>query len=583
MDAEGLGRALVWQSVGVRGWEGDARQAHDALMERVFRESGIGAFVDAARSIADGVWESAAQVEKAKYQVLVIAAWLAASIGWALAVAPFTAGASLGWLAAVEAFAQELLARVGVWLVRAVVAAGAGAVFMMSADGLSQGLVMTLGHGEHFDVGELFTVGGMGVLAGLLGVGVGVGVGAVAARGEVAARGALAGAGRSAPVGGEVLFAPAWTGSLPGQLALQGLTSAATDVELRAVQGTPVTDTPAAFAQGAAGALAGRHGGVRVGKVPKGLDQVLARLPKARERRFEPFEAGAADQVEPRGTTVASGESGTERRRGDDDVSGRPSMDGIRHTLGKLPESYYLRLLSRMDGFAFFPILLGTDPATRGARAVQEKQQQRIAYALHQKGPEHARALAKHLGVASRPGLPGGQGLDHQYVQRDDDDLLYRADARDPDVIFDEGFQPRNPAGTHALMDHISISASTPSQWVSTSRWQGLRHVTGYDYEIDAPGKGIDAAMTYGDDYPFYINHEKEVAFEGGIDRSLILGASEEIRLRRGIPVPDREGEDEDFYLINPNFGFNSLSDESRDGPTADTGYASGRVSDEEG
>ena len=35
-DAEGLGRALAWQSAAVRDWEGDARQAHDAMMERVF-------------------------------------------------------------------------------------------------------------------------------------------------------------------------------------------------------------------------------------------------------------------------------------------------------------------------------------------------------------------------------------------------------------------------------------------------------------------------------------------------------------------------------------------------------------------
>ncbi|MCX5215434.1 hypothetical protein OG689_40380 [Kitasatospora sp. NBC_00240] len=579
VDAEGLGRALVWQSVGVRGWEGDARQAHDALMERVFRDSGIGAFVDAARSVAGGVRESAAQVEKAKYQVLVIAAWLAASIGWAVAVAPLTGGASLGWLAAVEAFAQELLARVGVWLVRAVAAAGAGALFMMSADGLSQGLVLARGHGGRFDVGELFMSGGMGALAGL----VGLGVGAVAARGEVAVRGALVGAGRSAPVGGEVLFAPVWTGSLPARMGLQGLSGVVTGVGLGAVQGAPVTDAPEAFAQGVVGALAGRHGGVRAGKVPEGLAALVARLPGADGGgRFEPSEA-VPDWVEPLGTTTPFGELGAERRRGDDDASGHPSMDSIRHTLGKLPESYYLQLLSQMDGFAPAPILLGTDPATRRERAVQEEKQQRIAHALHQKGPEHARALAEHLGVASRPGLPGGQGLDHQYVQRDDDDLLYRADARDPDLIFEEGFQPRNPAGTHALMDHISFSASTPSQWVSTSRWQGLRHVTGHDYEIDAPGKGIDAALTYGDDYPFYINHEKEVAFEGGIDRSLILGASEEVRLRRGMPVPDREGEDDGFYLVNPNFGFNSLSGESVTGPTTDAGHGSGRESDAEG
>ncbi|MFF1949706.1 hypothetical protein ACFVXI_13335, partial [Kitasatospora herbaricolor] len=336
-------------------------------------------------------------------------------------------------------------------------------------------------------------------------------------------------------------------------------------------------------AQGAVGALGARHGAVRVGKVPKGLDQVLARLPAAWERRSEPFEAGAPHRVEPLGTTTAFRESETEHWRGGDDVSGHFSMDSIRHTLGKLPESYYLRLLSQTDGFVSFPILLGTDPATGRERAVQEEKRQRIAHALHQKGPEHARALAKRLGVTSRPGLPGGQDFNHQYVQRDDDDLLYRADTRDPEIIFDEGFQPRNPAGTHTLMDHISFNASSPSQWVSTSRRHDLRHVTGYDFEIDAPGKGIDAAMTYGDDYPFYISPEKEVAFEGGIDRSLILGASEEVRPHRRIFVPDREGEDENFYLINPNFGFKSLPDDSGNGPTTDVGHGSVWESDAEG
>ncbi|MCX5215841.1 hypothetical protein OG689_42600 [Kitasatospora sp. NBC_00240] len=296
--------------------------AHDAMMERVFRESGIADFVDAAERLSRGVRETAAQVEKAKYQAMIIGAWLAASIAWALAVAPFTAGASLGWLAGVEALAQELLAQVGVWLVRGVVAAGAGALFMVTADGLAQGIVMGKGHSDHFDVGSLFISGGIGALAGLLGLGVVT----AAAKGEVAARGALAGAGasdaagvversvvlgagegasagagRSASVGGEAgrevaeeaPILPKWTMSLPGQMVLQGETSVVADVGFRAVQGTPVTDTPDAFFQGAAGALGARHGGAHVGEVPKGLKAALARLPKSGEGggRFEPFVA----------------------------------------------------------------------------------------------------------------------------------------------------------------------------------------------------------------------------------------------------------------------------------------------------
>ncbi|MCX5215460.1 hypothetical protein OG689_40520 [Kitasatospora sp. NBC_00240] len=957
VDAEGLGRALVWQSVGVRGWEGDARQAHDALMERVFRDSGIGAFVDAARSVAGGVRESAAQVEKAKYQVLVIAAWLAASIGWAVAVAPLTGGASLGWLAAVEAFAQELLARVGVWLVRAVAAAGAGALFMMSADGLSQGLVLARGHGGRFDVGELFMSGGMGALAGL----VGLGVGAVAARGEVAVRGALVGAGRSAPVGGEVLFAPVWTGSLPARMGLQGLSGVVTGVGLGAVQGAPVTDTAEAFAQGVVGALAGRHGGVRAGKVPEGLAALVARLPGADGGgRFEPSEAvpdsgvgfslldglwleetsggalwarpesagagpgdaafasvvrsmgaglggpplvvgtpgmaggGVVRQLEsvwgalqraprtaaalpreivlaapvsahempaledfvatrkvgvtiserptttggprswthleptdpadrtsdtittpapppaaaagvrevpphPTGETasprditgpdvsipraghpiapttpvgamatppdagpptntathhtentgwptgrpgivdgvtvsVAAGDRSTaagpdsaaprevapgpgvrvdgapareafatvavtadavvetparpvdavreppaweqalpgprealptapaaqshepstahtparallhggpqepttttsdqplsttrsdtptqptatphdqhpptthhpapepredgsawqpaaqgttghagtpypaEHRRLNDDLLGLPPMDTIVRTLGKLPEQEYQHLMSRTDPLVAAPVLIGTDPATTRERALHEEDRQRVAFVLRRDGEESARNLAKNLGMTPGPGLRGGsdtyyhqsesesEGDDHtgysqmyqHYVVRDDDDLLYRNDTRNPDEIFETGFQPRIPDSNVTLMDHIWTGPNR-SQWVSTSRRDDLWRFGGYHYEIDAPGQGVDVEMTYGDDYPHIVREEEEVAFEGGIDRSFIIGADEQ-------PIPGygsgnfRAGEDSgSFYFVNPHFEF---------------------------
>ncbi|MFF1871101.1 hypothetical protein [Kitasatospora herbaricolor] len=281
-DADALGQALGWQSANVPGWEGEARQAHDAMMRRVFQDAGITAFIDAAGRISAGVRETAAQVEKAKYQAMIIAAWLAASIAWALAVAPFTGGASLGWLAAVEAFAQQLLRQVGVWLVRGVVAAGAGAMFMVTTDALAQGIVIGKGHSDHFDAKSLLVSGGMGALAGLLGLGVMTGL----ARGEVAARGALAGSRV-----GEELVAPVWTMSLPGQVVQQAGVSALADVGFRAAQGTPVADTDAALAQGAVGAFGGRHGAVRVGVVPKGLREALARLSGAGDGGFEPFEA----------------------------------------------------------------------------------------------------------------------------------------------------------------------------------------------------------------------------------------------------------------------------------------------------
>ncbi|MFE3246097.1 hypothetical protein [Kitasatospora indigofera] len=81
--------------------------------------------------------------------------------------------------------------------------------------------------------------------------------------------------------------------SLPGQMVQQAGVSALADVGFRAAQGTPVADTGAALAQGAVGALGGRHGAVRVGAAPKGLAEALARLPGAGEDsgRFDAFEA----------------------------------------------------------------------------------------------------------------------------------------------------------------------------------------------------------------------------------------------------------------------------------------------------
>ncbi|MFF1873695.1 hypothetical protein ACFVXD_33125, partial [Kitasatospora herbaricolor] len=262
-----------------------------------------------------------------------------------------------------------------------------------------------------------------------------------------------------------------------------------------------------------------------------------------------------------------------EHRQLNDNLLGLPSMDKIDRTLGKLSEREYQHLMSRMDGLVAAPVLIGTDPVTTRERTVYEEDRQRVAFVLRRDGEESARNLAKNLGMAPRSGLRGGsdtyyyqsesEGDDHtgnsqmyqHYVVRDDDDLLYRNDTRHPDEIFEIGFQSRIPDSNVTLMDHVWTGPNR-SQWVSTSRRDDLWRFGGYHYEIDAPGQGVDVEMTYGDDYPHLVREEEEVAFEGGIDRSFIIGADEQ-------PIPGygsgtfRAGEDSgSFYFVNPHFEF---------------------------
>ncbi|MET9618549.1 scabin-related ADP-ribosyltransferase, partial [Kitasatospora indigofera] len=275
----------------------------------------------------------------------------------------------------------------------------------------------------------------------------------------------------------------------------------------------------------------------------------------------------------------ATGHAGTlfsaEHRRLNDDLLGLPSMDNIVRTLGKLPEQEYQHLMSRTDRLVAAPVLIGTDPATARERALREEDRQRVAFVLRRDGEDSARNLAKNLGVIPGPGLRGGfdayshqygsesEGDDHagnsqtyqHYIVRDDDDLLYRNDSRHPDEIFEAGFQARIPESNVTLMDHV-WTGPNHSQWVSTSRRDDLWRFGGYHYEIDAPGQGVDVEMTYGDDYPHLVREEEEVAFEGGIDRSFIIGADEQ-------PIPGygsgnfRVGDESgSFYFVNPHFEF---------------------------
>ncbi|UED84535.1 ADP-ribosyltransferase [Streptomyces profundus] len=101
---------------------------------------------------------------------------------------------------------------------------------------------------------------------------------------------------------------------------------------------------------------------------------------------------------------------------------------------------------------------------------------------------------------------------------------LYRVDRRAPEVVFDEGFEPRDVVdGQYDLEQYVLVNQ--PSPFVSTSYDHDLYKnwgSAGYNYYIDAPG-GIDVNATIGDQHRWA--DQAEVAFPGGIATEFIVGA----------------------------------------------------------
>jgi hypothetical protein len=239
------------------------------------------------------------------------------------------------------------------------------------------------------------------------------------------------------------------------------------------------------------------------------------------------------------------------------------SAEQVRRALGKLSEAQYEKLAAQVDRFVKTDVVIGDDAAAHRSRAANTALRDRVIHALHRTGgnENEARRLAYELGILRTRGLPGGSGYwnyPSSYSPRDDDDLLYRDDTRDPDEIFEEGFRPKSPEAEVSHYRHMMGHPET--SWVSTSRRSDLRKVRGYRYEVDAPGSGLDAEHEYGSSYPF--RSEREVAFDGGIDRTQILGAGEEVRPPRGLASWGADDGSDSFYLVNPHFRFPSEADE---------------------
>jgi hypothetical protein len=277
------------------------------------------------------------------------------------------------------------------------------------------------------------------------------------------------------------------------------------------------------------------------------------RGPQQDERRV----AGQAD-VAGVGLPHTVGPAGRREMR---PTAGKPSVEQeqVSRALGKLSEARYEELSAQVDPFVRTDMVIGDDVEARRSRSAQETLRGQVIHALHRFGEKEARRLAGELGIARTRGLPGGWDNYGSYSPRADDDLLYRDDSRPPDEIFEEGFHPRSPGSPVSHWDHMW---GRESNWVSTSRRSDLRKVRGYRYEVDAPGSGLDAKETYGDDYPSVFRPEQEVAFEGGIDRSQILGSGEEERTPAGLASLGAGDGSDSFFLVNPHFQYPAEADE---------------------
>ena len=123
---------------------------------------------------------------------------------------------------------------------------------------------------------------------------------------------------------------------------------------------------------------------------------------------------------------------------------------------------------------------------------------------------------------------------------------LFRGDARPPEQVFQDGFQPRGTSTD--LLDYARNN--TPSVYVGTSKSAdvaadfatngGLRD--GYVYATKPAAGGIDVDQALGASSPFPA--EQEVVFPGGLSPSEIRGAT---------PI-SADGQFGTHSVLNPNF-----------------------------
>lgn len=127
-----------------------------------------------------------------------------------------------------------------------------------------------------------------------------------------------------------------------------------------------------------------------------------------------------------------------------------------------------------------------------------------------------------------------------------DDDILYRGDARPPDMVCKDGFTQSNPSANVALVTHANGTPDTGSNWISTSydtevadrfavaadnkaKAEGHTNSGPYVYVISNPGCGEEVDCDPGvkeweKKYNLTAESEKEIAFNKPIPPTKIVG-----------------------------------------------------------
>ncbi|MDW6092418.1 hemagglutinin repeat-containing protein [Vibrio rhizosphaerae] len=115
-------------------------------------------------------------------------------------------------------------------------------------------------------------------------------------------------------------------------------------------------------------------------------------------------------------------------------------------------------------------------------------------------------------------------------------EYTYRGDSREPDIIFNEGFQTRG--NSTDLLAHALDNTKPPSNYIPTSKSADVAADFDPDYiYVVRPVNGIDVNKTLGADSPFPT--ELEIAIPNGV-------APKDIR---AVTLPDQQ-----VSILNPNY-----------------------------
>ncbi len=147
-------------------------------------------------------------------------------------------------------------------------------------------------------------------------------------------------------------------------------------------------------------------------------------------------------------------------------------------------------------------------------------------------------------GVSSEKesGIIDGNGVKNTSNNADVPEHTYRGDSRNPDEIFDKGFEPRAKGSDTSLEDYTQHNKA--SDYVGTSKdpdvAKDFADGDGYVYTVK-PENGVDVNKELGNRSPF--PNEQEVVIPGGIKPESIKGAT----------PTNKDGSLGNSTILNPN------------------------------